>query len=205
MTGFWKLGAFVAVLLIVIVARHASAGIIGEIGGTSSPGATLGPYELTAFPLDGQPMGNVSGVASPDGGMVGFSPLLDHAAVGISWYAWSNGYTGDVYYTTGNTLSVSLPADTGAVRFYAEPLNLGHYSITATAEDGTSATQDINNGAGNSASLFAFYGMGGSTITHIMLSTTDSSGFAVGEFAVSPAPEPSTLVLLGAGALGLIG
>jgi hypothetical protein len=192
-------------LLTVTFARYAEATIISVTGGTAAPGSTLGPYAMTGFPADGQPIDTtVTGVASPDGGNVGFSPSLDHATVGNGWTDWSNGYMGDVYYTSGTSAVLSMPADTRAFYLYAEPEQYAPYSITATAQDGTFATQVINNTAGHSASQFGFYGTGGSTITSITVSTNDPGGFGVGEFGISTVPEPSTPALLAACVIGLL-
>ena len=198
MRNSWILGFCITLLLTVTFALCRGHYHLGY-GRNRSPGSTLGPYAMTGFPADGQPIDTtVTGVASPDGGNVGFSPSLDHATVGNGWTDWSNGYMGDVYYTSGTSAVLSMPADTRAFYLYAEPRRYAPYSITATAQDGTFANQVINNTAGHSASQFGFYGTGGSTITSITVSTNDPGGFGVGEFGISTVPEPSTPALLAA-------
>ena len=76
---------------------------------------------MQAFGTDSQPTGQpVRGVTGPSG-EISFSPELNHATVGAGWQTWSNGYTGDVYSTSGQTVTVTLPGGTRAFYLYAEP------------------------------------------------------------------------------------
>jgi hypothetical protein len=152
--------------------------------GTGPPPATLGPYTMTAFPLDARPLGQVvTTVPSPLGGQVTFNVGLRHNRVGSGWATWSHGYTGDVYGPTpGTTLTMTLPPNTGAFYFYAEPNPFATFDVTATAQDGTtSGPIPVSGFAG--AKYFGFYGTGGATIASITVSS--SRDFAVGEFGIA--------------------
>ena len=128
--------------------------------GTSAPPRTLGPYTMTPFASDSRAIGaNVSDVTLPNGTMT-FSPGVDHFTIGDGWVTWSNGYTGDVYEDTGTTLTMTLPAGTGAFYFYLEPQLFGNFTFEAVAQDGaTSGPVTIQGDSG--AKYFGFYGTGG--------------------------------------------
>ena len=167
--------------------------------GTGAPPALLGGFTMTAFPADPQPAGYaaVSSVASPLGGAVVFSEDHFHAIVPSDWSSWSHGYTGDVYWTGGPTTSTfALPVGTAAFYFYAEPEPFEVFSITATSSDGTFLTVDVDGYGG--ANGFGFY----DAIGLASITVSSDVSFAVGEFGI--APEPSTVLLLGAG-LGALG
>ncbi len=138
--------------------------------------------------------------ASPLGGVVGFSPDLTHVEVGAGWATWSHGYTGDVYFTTGSTVTLTLPSGTGAFYFFAEPNVFDVFSITAVADDGSGTTQFVQGLSG--ARFFGVYSDDYAAIDHIEITVdAGAGGFAVGEFGAAAVPEPSTLLLMGAGLL----
>lgn len=178
----------------------AGAAIESLGGGTGAPAATLGPFLMTPFPLDAQPLDiEVGGVPSPLGGDVGFSVDLFHTVVGVGWDSWSHGYTGDVYYDLSGAglLTLDLPAGTLAFYFYAQPEELVPFEITAEIPGGTLLTQLVDGDSG--ASYFGFFATGGDTLTSV---TVSSDGpFGIGEFGIANflIPEGSTL----AGVLGL--
>jgi lysophospholipase L1-like esterase len=151
---------------------------------TGAPPPTLGGYAMQAFGTDSQPTGQlVSGVTGPSG-EISFSPQLDHATVGAGWQTWSNGYTGDVYSSSGQTVTVTVPSGTHAFYLYAEPQQFATLNVSATAQDGTtSGNVPVNGEAG--AAYFGFYGTGGDTISSITVSTDDPTGFAIGEFGIA--------------------
>jgi uncharacterized lipoprotein NlpE involved in copper resistance len=159
--------------------------------GTNAPPATLGPYTMTAFGRDPQPVndGTVSGVSDP-AGTLSFSPPLNHSTVGNGWATWSHGYTGDVYWTnTGSTITITLPGGTRAFYLYAEPNTLALFNVTATAQDGTTSGPVAVQGDGGGA-YFGFYATGTPNIATITVTTTDTAGLGVGEFGISPAATP---------------
>jgi hypothetical protein len=153
--------------------------------GTGAPPATLGGNSMTQFGLDPQALGStvVSGVTDP-AGTIGFAPGLSHTRVGQDWATWSNGYTGDVYYTGGNQITLTLPAGTKAFSFYAEPNQFAAFSVEATAQDGTTSGPIAVQGEAG-AQNFGFYATGSQTLSSITVTTADPTGFAVGEFGIN--------------------
>jgi len=193
-------------LMVMAGATTASAGIVGVAGGTAAPAATLGPYTMTPFADDMTPdYTDITSLASPLGGTLDFSTAASHRTAQTSWATWSHGYTGDVYFAPGVTsLTLTLPAATGAFYFYAEPNPFSVYTITATAQDGTAVIQDVDGDSG--ASYFGFYGTGSSLITSITVSM--ATDFGVGEFGIAsgmPAIPAPAAVLLGTLGTGLVG
>ena len=154
--------------------------------GTAAPPATLGPYTMTPFGADGRPLeSTVSDVPDP-AGTIGFSPSLTHTRIGGSWATWSHGYTGDVYYLIpGSQITITLPAGTKAFYFYAEPNTFDVFSVEATAQDGTTSGPIAVQG-NSGAKYFGFYGTGDATLESITITTSDTSGLAVGEFGINP-------------------
>jgi hypothetical protein len=195
------------VILLLGTVGVASAGIVFDGSpGTAAPPPTLGPYTMTQFGPDPQPVPTeVSSVPSPFG-ILGFTGPVDHLKVGLGWATWSHGYTGDVYWTRTNTsLTLTMPPDTGAFYFYAEPTLYQTFSITATADDGTtSGPIPVEGFAG--AQYFGFYGTSGSNI--VSIDVTSSSDFAVGEFGIASPPtdipEFASVAIPVASILGLL-
>jgi hypothetical protein len=166
--------------------------------GVNMPPGTLGPYRMTPFvrdpqyvcPADGS---IVSGVSDP-AGTIGFSTGLSHDTIGDCWATWSNDYTGDVYDTynvdpdsPATQVTLTLPSGTNAFYLYAEPQSFSpDFEITATAQDGTtSGPISVNGDSG--AQYYGFYGLGGATLSSITVTDGDPTGFAIGEFGISPA------------------
>lgn len=150
--------------------------------GSGAPPATLGPYTMSPFGIDSRTLGvNETNVPDP-AGTITFSTPLTHMRVGTSWATWSHGYTGDVYYGGGGSVTLTMPQNTGAFYFYAEPNPFAIFNITATTQDGTtSGPISVDGYAG--ARYFGFYGSGGATIATIFVSS--AIDFAVGEFGIS--------------------
>ncbi len=172
----------------------ASSGMIVFDGspGTGAPPATLGPYTMTPFGVDPQPLfTDVGGVAGPTGNVI-FGAPMQHVQIGNGWATWSNGYAGDVYWTDGATsANVTLPSGTSAFYLYAEPNPFSDFVITAYAQDGTSCGPITVNGYAG-AQYFGFYGTGGETIASVTV--TSSVDFAIGEFGIA-APSLKAVAL----------
>jgi hypothetical protein len=163
--------------------------------GTAAPPAMLGPYTVSPFAAD--PSLNSAAVISAPGptGNVSFSPSLTHCKVPAGcWGSWSNGYAGDVYANfAGNAITMTMPANTGAFRFYAEPADFQAFSITATAQNGTTSGPVTVSGL-SGATYFGFYGTGGAQISTITVLTSDNN-LAVGEFGIAAAPDATAPTL----------
>ncbi|MHC4702736.1 MAG: PEP-CTERM sorting domain-containing protein [Planctomycetota bacterium] len=190
-----KLIMISALATLILVAGNAQAAITGVALGTGAPPGTLGPYTMTPFPDDPRPVFSmVSSVPSPLGGSVNFSFPLDLRTVGSGWATWSHGYTGDVYFSAQiPSVTLTMPAGTAAFYLYAEPNPFSIFTITATAQDGTAVSQDVD-GLGGAAG-YGFYGTGGSLISSIQVDYADRSGFAVGEFGIAAIPAPGAILL----------
>lgn len=162
--------------------------------GTGSPPATLGGYTMTAFDDDTRSQfSTVSSVTGPSGD-VEFSPDLTLYNVGSGWATWSHGYTGDVYYTSGTEITMTLPAGTKAFQFYAEPNVFATFTIEAVTSGGTSSGPIDVTGHGG-ATYFGFYADGLDVISEIVVTIEDGSlGFAIGEFAVANCSGPEISV-----------
>lgn len=224
------------VLFLSMLASSAGAAITGVNGGTAAPGSTLGGYSMIQFGTDSQASDvDVTSVATPVGGSVGFSPTVEHTTIGDDWDTWSNGYTGDVYalyvdqsdVITSNvmiskaatvtpdavaetlSLTLTLPAGTKAFYLYAEPDDTSaSYAMSAVANGANTVNETVAGEGG--AGYFGFYATGINTLSTIVVSTVineENDGMAVGEFGInsSAVPEPSSLLLLCVGGLSLLG
>ena len=178
------LGTMLLICLVALPPCAARASIFGEARGTTAPAATLGPYTMSSFPADPNPISwDVESVISPLGGTVDFSIKLMHLT-SVLFSGWSHNYTGDVYWTKlADSVELTLPAQTGAFYFYAQPkTGSGIVTITASSNS-TTVSQDVESDGG--AAYFGFYANGTDTISSITI--TAGTDFAVGEFGIASA------------------
>jgi hypothetical protein len=179
------LRVLLAMAALCLFASSASATIVFDGSpGTNAPPGTLGAYTMTPFGNDGRPtLTDVSSVPSPISGNVAFSINLSHRKVPGSWGTWSHGYTGDVYYTNGAvSVTLTLPANTGAFYFYAEPNPFQSFDMTAVANDGTSSGPISVDGS-SGAHYYGFHVTGGMALATVTI--TSMVDFAVGEFGIA--------------------
>jgi photosystem II stability/assembly factor-like uncharacterized protein len=162
--------------------------------GSAAPPPTLGGHPMTAFGPDPSPLyTDVTSVAGPCSapGSISFSSPLIHMAVGSGWATWSHGYIGDVYYTNGAlSVTITMPPDTCALHFYAEPNPFAVHTFTVTADDGSSTSFQASGSAGA-----AYCGVFGEAIASITV--TSDVDFAIGEFGLACVCEPVWLPLHG--------
>jgi hypothetical protein len=157
---------------------------------------TLGPYDMTFFPDDPQPVSSlVTSIASPLGGQITLSVPLYHA----DWYLapWGGEAIPDVYMCLGvYAVTLELPPGTRAVSFYAGTDTGAGYDVSVTADGETTITQ-YSSGYTEPA-YFGFYvDNPAETISTLELACAGLG--EVGAFAIA-VPEPGSACLL---ALGL--
>jgi len=190
----------------IAIAQPSTAAVIVPSGiifdgspGVNAPPSSLGPYAMAGFGTNPQALGtDVAGVDDASTGAdIGFSPSLVHLRVAQGWATWSNDYTGDVYATyPATSTTISLPSGTNGFYFYAEPDPLATFTVTATAQNGTSSGPiSVQGNAG--ASYFGFYTNGYISLTSISIAS--SADFAIGEFGIANGFAPA---LTGYAALG---
>lgn len=152
--------------------------------GTAAPTSTLGPFTMTAFGTDPGPLGSTTTSLSGPTGVIQFNPALLREQVANGWATWSNGFTGDVYWTNlgGDTATMTLPPGTRAFYFYAEPDEFADYAVDATADSGAS-TGDVTVYGDAGAQYFGFYVNGTGAIDSVTISSPDD--FAIGEFGIA--------------------
>lgn len=136
---------------------------------------------------------------SASDGSISFDQRLEALQVGSGWATWSGGKSPMVLWTQGATIITGTFSD-GIFAFGLEmqPNPFGFHDMTLLLSDGSSLTQSVTGSSG--AAFFGF--VSDLAISAITMSST--ADFAFGEMVVgAPVPEPSTLLLLGGGLLGL--
>lgn len=142
----------------------------------------------------------ISEITLADGSVITPSDLVTVHQVGSSWSTWSGGYTGIVYQTIGNEVSISL-SGFHAFGLEVEPDSFGQFDITVTLLDGSTTTESVEGSGGAQ-----FFGWVADNIDKVTISTNDTD-FAFGNIysvrAATDVPEPLTLSLFGAGLAGV--
>jgi hypothetical protein len=187
--------ALLCLLLTAVLAGNSFAQVYFDgTPGTAAPPSTLGPYTMTPFGPDSRNLGSsVNNVPLPAGvscgGQLGFSTYLDHVRIGQGWATWSHNYKGDVYWTNGSSVTLTLPDGTGAFYFYAEPNNFSTFTIEAITADGTSSGPIPVTG-NSGAKYFGFYTTSTSPLSTIKITVENGAqGFAIGEFGIACIPN----------------
>lgn len=195
-----------AAAMLAFVGAAEAALTITPLGTDAPPTSFIPPGSAQSFPLipaidDTTPILDiVTSVAFAPEKHVLFSIPMQHRAIGEGWATWSHGYTGDVYYAMGAP-SVTMTfdqADMQAFYFYVEPgpFGLWDFTISATSDDGHSASIDatIEGFAGAQGFLIATDGV--RKLSAITV-TPASADFSIGEFGWSKTvPAPGALALL---------
>jgi hypothetical protein len=146
---------------------------------------------------------SVTTLSSPVGDLT-FGTPTSYLTIGNGWASWSNGYTGEVYFSEPESNTITLTGGITAFDFYLEPNIFDLFQVTVTAQDGTTITQDVNGSGG--AEYFGFYGTAGSLISSVTISAPNSGGFAVGQIRLAGTPNvPEPASVLGILAIGILG
>ena len=194
---------FVLAAIGALAAQPVKANVIGQNLGTGNPPATLGGYTMNPY----------------DPGTIAGQNYTAYETNGngnsTGWATWGQSYTGPVHVSfAADPLTLTLNG-THAIYFYEEPNTFSDFIMTALDSSGVSVTTLVNGYHGSSA--VGFYETNpAQSLTSITVSCSDVTGFAIGEFGIdtgsvrgvigpasSPVPEPSTVLLLGAGIAGL--
>ena len=168
--------------------------------GSKLPPPKLGPYAMTPFGPDPQPLyapiSSVSGAGIVVSFIVPFKPPPTHLRVPKGfWGQWriqpghvwdpAEYWEGSVYWadpdsTDSVSLVLLLNPSVAAFSFYVQPAQQSSI-ITATAQNGTSHSLAYPE---TLAQYFGFYATDGDAIS-IILVTSDEGSFAIGEFTAS--------------------
>ncbi len=183
--------------------QQATAGVVGVDLGTGLPPASLGGYAMSPY----------------DPGSIGGQDYYAHLTNGNDdgtgtggWATWGQNYTGNVYVSLGaSPLTLDLSGNVEAVYFYEEPNQFADFYMTAKDSSGVSVTTLINGFHGSAGVGFYVDVPGGPYLTQISVTSSDPTGFAIGEFGLSGGtltghvPDAgASLLLMGISVSGLL-
>ena len=170
--------------------------------GTGAPPASLGGLPVTPYDLAAQAaipeftqVTSIPGDPNPPATLTTVSPSVNKRNIGSGWATWSNGYTGAVYFRTGDSVTVSFQIPALAFYLYVEPNNFSPpFNITVTASDGTIAGPVLVSGTGG-ARGFGFYSdVVNAGIANVRVDADPAAnGFAVGELGIGRSVPIPTL------------
>ncbi|MGG6270407.1 hypothetical protein ACQ4M3_35910 [Leptolyngbya sp. AN03gr2] len=157
----------VAVSFSAIASLKAEAAIItvNDSGNWITGANTIANQGFNPIPVPNGPeaLGTDLSLLSSPLGNIEFMGSVNKREIGKGWQTWSNGYTGEVYFTNGApTLDIALP-NLSAFDFYAQPdvFTPGVFSpftISVVAQSGVVSdvlSQAVNGESG--AQYFGFY------------------------------------------------
>ncbi|HXJ79773.1 MAG TPA: hypothetical protein VMS64_13965, partial [Candidatus Methylomirabilis sp.] len=142
-----------SIVALALFAGPSQAAILFTDLGTDPPPATIGSVPVTPFDLAPQaaiPDGTIVFAipGDPFGGPVAVSLDALRLTVPDSWLTWSHGYVGPVFAFPDN-VTLLLPFPTRAFYVYVEPNFQDVFTVSATANDGTtSGPIDVNGDTG---------------------------------------------------------
>ncbi len=172
--------------------------------------AMLGPYVMTPF---AEPTGTGSCTPSPLGGQVCFEDIDGNAvelpAESPNWWEYDGSPTpdhGNIFVVRGlNLIDLILPADTRSFSLFVGASGRGSAWVKAYDDQGNS-TEQINFGVNrNNTQGYGFYTTGCSSLTRITVEPWEwGFGYmATNQGDCQSVPEPSPIVLVGLGLLGI--
>jgi len=207
------------------LAGAAQAAVVFENLGFGAPPTHVGGIAVTPFDVvpqaaivDTTDVSTIPG--SPVLGDLTVTPDVEKRTMPGSWNSvWSNGYTGPIFFAPGElSLTLTLPPNTTAFYFHAQPDRFGTYTITATGADGTTSgpvaiTTNSSSAESDIPGLAFHVTAPGEFISSITVTVeADAGAFGIAQFGIGtdappvpPAPTVTAVPTLGQWSLLLLG
>lgn len=185
---------------LVSASSASAATIIGDIGTFIQNDGSQHPTVNSGYNTGD----TVSSLTLIDWHMLSLTPgaTVYSTGSGGKYNALADGYTGQVFGSSGQSETIGLDPTLSALGFEVDPdLNAAASdTITVTLSDGTSQT--FNGTYGNGVTQFVgVYGLLGSGVTSMTISTSAAPDFGIANIVA--APEPLSVTMLASGLLGL--